>query len=189
MLVKRIISLAAEIIGLDDEVKYLLGGVTDDLPSREEETEKLLSAYNAALCCVATDYAPLVKRLVAENTKEIPFSAFSDIPAEILSVNDKYGFGVSYTQSAAGVTLDKTRPVTVIEYRYIPEDRGIDDECDYGFFDKITPRALAEGTAAAYLRAAGEFSKAAEWRKAFEESVRACLKPRGKLVLPKRRWL
>lgn len=189
MKVKNVLSLAAELVGLDDTITYLESGVSDDAPSREEEIKKLLAAYNMALVDAATDFAPLVKKKVTENAEEILFSALSDIPVEIISVTDANGDELPYIADMTGVHLKKTAATAVVEYRYVPDRRSADDDLDYGFADRITPRALSLGTAAEYLRCAGESSKANEFRAKFEESLRACLRPRGKLVLPGRRWV
>lgn len=188
MKVKTVLKFAAENIGEDELAKYFSGEAADDLPTRKEESGAMLSAYMRALSECASDYEPLYKKEKHEG-KEIYFSSLSDRPLEILSVEDETGRPLEYDQFYDRLALAPPANSAVVGYRYIPEERGEDDELDYGVFARLTPRVIAMGTASEYLYARGDKSGALEMRQKFMSGVRGCLMPNKKLVLPRRKWL
>ena len=189
MKVKNILVLSAKLTGQDEIAEYLEKGVAKDFSACEQETEKLLYAYNMTIYDLAADYAPLIKIYEKENAMQVYYSEFSDHPLDVYSVCDEKGNELAYEHNDSGIAFDKLQNKVIVKYFYVPDERGLNDECDYGDLDRITPRAISLGVAAEYLRAKGIFSQAAEMQKKFEESVRACVRPKGKLVLPKRRWV
>ena len=188
MKVKEILIMAAGLLGQDELRGYLENGVCHDISGCEEECDMLLSAYNAALHDVAADFAPLIHTFVAENAAEVNFSALEDIPTELVSVCDENGDPLFYERAEDRITFKSPVPKVVVKYVYLPYGRKLTDEFDYGYFDKITPRAISLGAAAEYLRMKGAKVQANEMQKRFDVCVRSCVRPKGKLVLPKRRW-
>ena len=189
MKVKDIIISAAAQLGLEETVGYLNSGVASDADARENEIGKLLQAFNLTMADISSDYCPLVRSVCFTNAEGILFSNVRDSIVEIISVTDGEGNRIEFENLVSEIKFDRTYPSAILTYSYMPDARGVADDCDYEEGKPITSRALTLGTVAEYLRLAGAYDHAARWSERFENSVRACMRPKGRIVMPKRRWL
>ena len=188
MKVKEILKLACMMIGKEQTAAYLSGEHVADKAVEEAETTKLLTAYGMALERTAGEYEPLTAADVFSNAETVRFADFKERPMEIISVKDEMGDDVEFSIKIDGIAFNKPLPSVCVRYRYLPGSRDVESECDYGYGYKITPKVLAYGTAAEYLSIVGAHTAAEAWLGKYERGVRACLHPKGVLVLPKRRW-
>lgn len=187
MKVKNVLALAATVMGSDDLAAYIMGDAADDVPSREEEKRRMISAYNLAMEELAVSYEPLIRTEIKENANEIYFSSLPDRPLEILSVTDEAGTPIKHNMLLDKIVIGSYSGKVAVSYRYLPDERGEDDECDFTVKNRMTPRVVAYATAAEFLHISGARDAANDMRAMFEKFARECLK-RGKLVMPQRRW-
>lgn len=188
MTIKNVLKLSAELIGRQDIAEYLERGVTEDVTASEEEVSKLLSAYNSALLYAAADFEGLFTSVRLENVSEVEFACLNERVIAITTVKDDFGNDLPYEIKTDRLVLKGVQPSVIVWYRYLPTDREISDEVDYGYSNKITPRVLAYGTVAEYYLFVGQTVEYKTWREKFERSALACVRRTGKLILPKRRW-
>ena len=188
MKIKNVIKLAAELVGRLDISEYLDNGLTEDVSASKEDVDRFLSAYNSALLFTASEFEPLSAFYRAEGVDSVLFSDLKDRAIGVISVKDEMGNELDYEIKIDRLALKKQQSVAIVCYRYLPEDRGLDGETDYGLASKITPRVLAYGTAAEFCQMSGDVAGYKQWREKFERGALACVRPRGKLLLPKRRW-
>ena len=189
MKVKDIIISAADQLGLDETVEYLKNDVAADTNARESEVNKLLGAFNLTMADICSDYCPLVRSVCFSDTDGILFSNVRDSIVEIVSVTDGEGKNIDFENRVSEIRLNGRYDRVILTYSYMPDARELDDDCDYAEGKPITSRALALGTVAEYLRLTGAYDHASRWAEKFESSLRACMRPKGKIVMPKRRWL
>lgn len=187
MKVKNILLLAAEITGNDGVKDFIKNGVASDTDTAKRDTEKLLDAYNFVNSELAGEYEKLYIKEKAENVSEVELSALKEYPYEIVSVEGADGFPVRFNIKDGKIALENNGTVVVF-YRYIPKKKGLEDEADYGELSRITPRTLALGTAREFLFNCGAYTYAAEVDAKFKQALNACLKPRGRRVIPQRSW-
>lgn len=188
MKVNDILIEACKMIGKEDVSVYLQSGISDDVPNAEGEKDKLLTAYKLALEDACVNFEPLEKAIIVTDANTVPFSLFEDRPLEVLSVRDERGRDVEYSINVDGIALDKNYSTLIVMYRYTPIARTVDDEFEYGCLKKTTPIAIAMGVASEYLAISGAVSEARSWRSKYEKAMFACMRPKGKRVMPGRRW-
>ncbi len=189
MKVNKIISIAADILGVDGVKNYIETGVCEDLATMRAVTEKMLSAYNLTIQGIASEYVPLYKTETFQNVNEIIFKDLPDIPIEIIAVTDVDGVEIDCVQTLDRLCFKRAEQKVCVCYRYIPKDREFDEECDYAPVTKITPRIIAYGLASEFCAINGANSQSKEWGDKFERAIRGVLYPRKKLIMPRRRWL
>ncbi len=188
MKIKEILTMAAEMLGMEECAAYLAGNAADRPDEREAEVKKLLSAYNRALQELATDFEPLLTADTFTDRSSLEFSELGRRPLDIVSCKDAKGDDIPGEHSITGMTFARPQASATVVYRYLPSERQAEDEFEYIYGYRTTPRVAALGTAAEFLHAAGAFSEAADMRSRFHKAALAALRPKGRLVLPGRNW-
>ena len=187
MKVRNILKLAAGITGKNDAEEFLEKGSAPDCETARMDAERLLKAYNLLNAELAGEYEKLYVKEKLEAADGASLSGFKEYPFEIVSVETDDGFPMKYDVKD-GKLVTGTKCPAIVFYRYIPKERGFDDEVDYGELSRISPRTLALGTAREFLFDGGAYSAAAEVDEKFKKALNACLKPRGRKIIPQRSW-
>ncbi len=166
MKVKEVLEWTAVELGVAETVKAYLNGETTDVG--EQETERLVTAYNLVESELALDYFPLVEAETFENADgEIPFTAFANDPVRILRVKAfDSGEEVAFTLYADRLAVDGK---VVVEYRYAPQKKDAEGECEIG--ERVTKHMLVYGVAEKYLTAVGEYVQASVWEKKYKQAM------------------
>ncbi len=188
MKVKDVLIMAARIIDDAETEKFIESGIALNIEVAKENADKLLNAYNFVNADLACEYEKLIIKEKFENFSEISVSQLKEIPREIVCFTDEKGYEVKYEVMGGKIISDRVIDTAIITYSYVPKERGFEDDTDYKELNRITPRAIALGTAAEYLFNAGAYTGAAETGKKFKEVVSACLRTSGKKVIPRRSW-
>ena len=188
MKVKEILSLAAGLLSKTEVQSFLDRGESADVTASENEVNDLILAYGMMME-VAARREPLMRVCTLQGVSFVPYADLPDRPVEILSVTDEVGREIKHELKTDGISLNQAAGLVRVQYCYVPMGRGLDDECDYGPMNKLTPLVLAYGVASEYLALKNSLALAGVWLERFEKGMASCITPKGKRVMPRRSWL
>ena len=187
MTVKKVMEIAADLLGEKDVKKYLTGKVPDDLNYCAETAELLKRCYDIITDELACEFLPVCFTETVECADgKAYYSDFSKVPLKIVSVTDENGNKCRYKLFID--YLETTCGKKNITYRYRPEIQSEDDEAIYAS-KSIGEFALAYGIAAEYCMHRGRTAESAEWGEKYYRSVKGRIAERRNLKIPARRWL
>lgn len=184
MKVKRVLSLAAQILGRED----LAAAINDCAGEPRGEVSTLLRCYNLTENEIALDYFPLKKdETVVVCGSEVPYSKFSLAPVTVYSVRDEFS-PVAFQTRPARLKLEGVKDGTAVTvtYSYSPREKNFDSCSEFG--GKISARLLAFGVCFEFCMVSGLFSEAATFEKRFREALFAAGSERRALRIRARRW-
>lgn len=184
MKVKEILEWASVELGVWETVKAYINGEANDVG--EQETTRLVTAYNLVENELALDYFPLIKAETFENAEEgVAFARFANDPVRILRVKAfESGEEVPFTLFTDRLVA---KGKVTVEYRYVPEAKATGDACEVG--EKVTKHLLVYGVLANYLASVGEYVQASAWEKKYKTAmVLAQGISKGK-TMGSRRWV
>ncbi len=187
MKVRNVISLAAANLGRED----LVAKAEDCAAGPAGELATLLRCYNLVENEVALDYFPLKteETFGAEqrgSEGELPYSAFSFAPVEILSVKGESGIPLSFESRPTALLLPKNATRVAVSYHYSPKEKEWGDDAEAAL--QVSARLLAAGVCCEYCLIGGQYGEAATWEKKFREALRAANVAHKKLTVRSRRW-
>lgn len=189
MVVKNIIKIAIDLLGLRDLISYFEDGVDvstlDD--SITDEIESFVIAINMANNNIASNYIELVDTVsVSSNADTIPYTEITDKSIiEIKKVKNKNNVEVEYKVLPSGIKTDEKN--FIIEFSYFPKMLNIDDEINY--YTKVNELLFAHAVASEYLFLKGDIDDAYMWDRRFKQSMFGVLRPKKNIKIPARRWL
>ncbi len=180
--VLRLSSIMLQLYDIEDVLKHT--NILVDVDNTD--LKLLLSCINLACNTIATDYINLVeKKEVVCDDGFVPFQSISDNQIyKILSVKDSFGHKIPFRISSNGIEIESGR--VQIVYSYFPAEVNYND--DVANFAGLTERVLAYGVASEYLFIKGNFDDAAIWDDRFKNALRALVRTKHEVVMPKRRW-
>lgn len=160
MKAREIIQLSAELLGIE---------------LTEENTDLLLHCYNLVENELAMDYIPLRavdKVFIAEN--KIKYADLKNKPYRILdiqSVLEHQNEEIKYKLFPEYIELAKNYNghCLYIRYNYIPKEKGVQDNCDYGLMLKDT---LKYGICSEYCLMQGDYEQGAVWGNKYKNAVK-----------------
>lgn len=182
MLVKDVVALAAETLGLE--------GVAGKLEEAEPsgEVRSLLRCYNLIENEVALDFFPLkaAETFVPED-EAVSYRRFSHAPVNILKVTDGEGRPVAFSVLPTVLSVPGCKGSVHVTYSYSPEAKALADET--AFADNISARLLAFGVASEYCLTNRKYSEGAMWGRRYRDALRAAGILRRTLSVRSRRWI
>lgn len=185
MKVREVILAAARLLGLENEVGEYL---EDEVGTGKGKTEALLASFNLVESELALDYVPLLESEVLSATDgKILYEDFSKNPARVIAVFDVHGNRLTYQLFPTEIRLADKEKQVVVEYAYLPQEKGLGDESD--FQSGVSVGLAAYGVAAEYCAAQGLYAESAFWNKKYKESIAkvGALKRGGRMQ--SRRWV
>ncbi len=184
MLVKEVVALAAETLGMSDLAKQ----VTAQVGAPEGEIKSLLRCYNLIENEVALDFFPLkTSETFSPAEEKISYKDFSSAPVNILKVTDEGGTPLTFRVLPTYLSLPGCTRRVRVTYSYSPEKKQLDEET--AFSDHISARLLAFGVASEYCITNRKFSEGAMWGRRYRDALRAAGILRRTLSVRSRRWI
>ncbi len=184
MTVKKIMALAAELVGRRDLSDYLNNVSAENLAEQKRDAETLLQCYNLTENEIALDYLPLRRTQEFSSEGEIAYATFEKPPVEIFSVRDESGKKQTFSVEADVIRV----PVgtLTVEYSYRPAVKTAEDEAEFNA--KGDGRLLALGTASEFALFSGMMQEAGLLDKRYRDALACASRERGgRLKL--RRWI
>ena len=182
MTVKECIAAAAVELGIGDEVRDCLDGVSS---TASGDVKNLLQCFNLVENELALDYLPLFAEEEMEtDTGVIPFVSFSKRAVRIVRVMDEWGNAVPFKIFPDRIQISPQR--ARITYTYTPEEKGLDEEPDWQRAASV--RLFALGVAAEYCLMTGQYEESAVWEKKFKDGIEAVYRATPPRAIRSRRW-
>ena len=181
--IKDAIVLAAELLGLEEDVKEYINGTTT---SGKAEVENLLRCFNLVESELALDYLPLYQEeKIKTETGAVYFDNLERAPVRIIRVEDEWGNSCPFKLFPDYL---KTQPGNiVVRYSYLPNKKGWGDDSDFTL--QTSTRLFAFGMAAEYALSCGRFEEAAIWDKKYKDSIAAMYRSNPSKRISARRWV
>ena len=167
MKVKKIMALAADLVGRWDLSDYLEGKGGADEAGLRRDAEQMLRCFNMTENEAALDYIPLRAERTLFSEGLVPFAALDPAPAEILSVCSADGVRLPFVLTAEGIRV--RRGETVIRYRFRPAVKAPSDDADFSAGERF----LALGTACEFALMEGMLDRAAELDVRYKDALAA----------------
>ncbi len=182
--VKDAVSMAAQALGLGEEVALYLNG--EESAVGKKAVELLVACFEKVESELALDYLPLIEEIVLiSGTGTVTYASLSKNVARILCVEDEWGESVKYKLFP---TYLKTQAGKLkIIYAYAPAKKTIDGTSEYKTL--ASKRLIVDGMCAEYSLAVGELTAASIWDKKYKEGVRAAYRVSPCKRLRSRRWI
>lgn len=183
MTVREVVALAAELLGIANEVKAFLGG---DAGVGEPETDNLVRAFNLVESELALDYFPLFcEETLDVDSGRLYYKDLSRAAVRISSVSRENGERISHKIFSEYMQVDAGR--VVVKYAYTPAIKEIDDESD--FLMGVPQNLMALGVAAEYCFMNGLYGEAEAWDKKYRTEIAKVYRARPAKSLKERRWI
>ena len=183
MTVKEVVVLAADLVGVSNEVNAFLLGKTDE---GEAQTENLVRAFNLVEHELAMDYFPLFCREVLDVwSGKLHYRDLSRAAVRISSVARENGDKIPYKIFSEYMQVDPGK--VVVEYAYAPVVKDINGESDY--LIGVTDRLMAFGVAAEYCFMNGLYGEAEVWDKKYKAEIANAYRNRPSKSIKERRWI
>lgn len=182
MKVRNIMACAASLAGRRDLCDWLEGKGGVDGDGLRRDAEQMLKCFNLTENEAALDYIPLKREEKLRSEGNIPFSAFSGMPVEIVAVLSEKGEKLCFKVNEEGVSV--RRGDVTVRYRARPAVKGLDDETEF----RCGERFLALGTACEFALMEGMLDRAAELDARYKDALAAAARSRGGRMR-QRRWI
>ena len=183
MTVKEVVVLAAELLGVSDDVKVFLDG---DTSVGELETNTLVRAFNLVENELALDYFPLFcEETLDVDSGRLYYRDLSRAAVRISSVAREDGEKVSYKIFSEYMQVEPDR--VVVKYAYTPAVKDIDGESD--FLIGVPKSLMALGVAAEYCFMNGLYGEAEAWDKKYRTEIAKVYRARPAKSVKERRWV
>ena len=182
--VKTVVTLAAEMLGAKERVERYVNGTGDSEDQRIADA--LVSCYNLVETEIATDRVPIVVEEKLEAYENfIYYTDFSETPAFILSVCDRFGCEAEAKIGAKAIEVPKG--LYTVRYAKIPSEKSMDDNSE--LLMNVSARTLAYGVAAEYCLHTGAYAEHAVWEKKYRESLAVDTRSRRAKFVKGRKWV
>ncbi len=181
--VKDTLLLAAELLGISEEVQGYVSG--DETSVGERQTTLLLTCFHTVENELALDYLPLtVEEEVVTATGQVAYSDLTRTVAKVLCIEDEWGNSVKYKLYPTYIKAKAGK--LRVYYTYTPAQKTLEEESEYQ--TDVSMRLLAYGVASAYSLAVGEMETAGAWESKYKEGIRAAYSMRPCKRIRSRRW-
>lgn len=183
MTVKECIAAAAVELGIGDEVRDCLDGVSS---TASGDVKNLLQCFNLVENELALDYLPLLAEDTLEtDTGTVCYSELSRAVVRVIGVRDQAGNDVAY-QLFPDFLKAQAGTLTV-RYSYTPTPKTLSGKSDYTLYASV--RLFAYGMAAEYAAATGQYEAAAVWDKKYKAAITAAYRTNKAKKIRARRWV
>ena len=183
MTVKDVVVLAAELLGVSEDVKACLNG---DASVGETETANLLRAFNLVENELALDYFPLFcEEVLSVESSRLYYKDLSRAAVRICSVTREDGEKIPHKIFSEYMQVDGGK--VVVKYAYTPEIKNIDGESD--FLIGVTASLMALGVAAEYCFMNGLYGEAEAWDKKYRSEIARAYRSLPAKSIRERRWV
>ncbi len=185
MKLKTAIYYASMFLGLEEVSELIESGETGD-DEQEHEKELLLRCANLVVSEIASDWVPLkVRESVVVKGGAIEYVALNKRVVDVYSITDKWGNKVAFREFYDRIMIADGE--YEIEYSYLPENVGIDDELP---FKKNSPseRVIAYGIACEYSIISGMAEEASIFEQRFTDALSIVTKVKKEQKIKRRRW-
>lgn len=185
MTVKEVMLICARLIKEDNAVKYLDGGVADDVESAQRFCDDLLRFYDMTAEELACEYFPLEKTEEVNSNGKIKISQLERTLVSLVGVYDENGNKLPYRLINGYIESEKGR--VFIKYKYKPAPAKETDECPFS----VMPGgyAAAYSMASEYCLENGLISDAAIWQNKYAAAIKGRVAERRRLYIKARRWV
>lgn len=185
MKIKEVVLAAAKLLDIDKEVEEYLAGENN---AGKKKAEGLISCFNLVENALALDYLPLTaQERLAVTDKKVAYAQFSKHLSRILSVTDEQGNRLPFQLFPTEILLAAEGSSVVVEYAYLPQEKGAEEESDYQ--SRLSVGLMAYGVAAEYCATQGLYAEAAFWDKKYKESLAKIYQVKGGGRIRSRRWV
>lgn len=164
--VKDVVLLAAEFVGVKENVDDYLSGVMDE--ENQRVIDGLVCCYNLVENELAVDYLPLVKEETVEaKGGKIAYADLAQKAAYIIGVFDAYGNSAPHKRMASYLAVGTGK--YLVRYAALPVKKAFDDDSEYAV--GVSERLLAYGIAAEYCLHKGLSAESAAWEKKYKKAI------------------
>ena len=183
MKIKEVVLSAARLLGIEEEVAAYFAD-TDTLGKKNAEL--LTTCFHLVENELAIDYLPLInEETYSTETGQILYSWLQKRVLRVLEVRNLQGDSLPFKIFPKYLT---TQPSTVcVRYTFVPEEKDVDGECEYG--ENVSKRLLAFGVATEYCLAMGLFEEAAVWDRKYKDAIESVRSLAPYKRISSRRWI
>ena len=183
MKIKEVVLSAARLLGIEEEVAAYFAD-TDTLGKKNAEL--LTTCFHLVENELAIDYLPLInEETYSTETGQILYSWLQKRVLRVLEVRNLQGDSLPFKIFPKYLT---TQPSTVrVKYTFVPEEKDIEGECEYG--ENVSKRLLAFGVATEYCLAMGLFEEAAVWDRKYKDAIESVRSVAPYKRISSRRWI
>ena len=182
MLVKDIIKLACEFIGLET----VKAGIESNNLTEEDELvcDSLVNLFNLINDEITSEYIPIYrKERVKCNDFKVNYSSLKEEPLQIISVKDIYGRKIRFKAFEDHIVAIAS--MVEIIYTVKSERLEIDDEIS----SSLPERVYAYGIVREYYFLQTMFDDADVWEERFKNSLQVLQRRKSETTMARRRWL
>ncbi|MBO7219532.1 MAG: hypothetical protein J6V40_06130 [Clostridia bacterium] len=196
MIVKDVIKLVANILGLTDVVSAIDSGYTSGMNIDEKsisadvvsEINMLVTSFNLVNNIIATNYLEILDSIEMESNGKIMYKDMCEgkVFLAVKNVTDDNNNKVSFTLEHDGIIVPKGKYVVTIAK--FPEDKVLEDSIlDYPMV--ISEKIFAYGVIAEYLLIKGDIDTASVYDLRFKQNLLDAIRPRHNIKLKERKFL
>jgi hypothetical protein len=196
MIVKDVIKLVANILGLTDVVSAIDSGYTSGMNIDEisisadvvSEINMLVTSFNLVNNIIATNYLEILDSIKMESNGKIMYKDMCEgkVFLAVKNVTDDNYNKVSFTLEHDGIIVPKGKYVVTIAK--FPEDKVLEDSIlDYPMV--ISEKIFAYGVIAEYLLIKGDIDTASVYDLRFKQNLLDAIRPRHNIKLKERKFL
>ena len=196
MIVKDVIKLVANILGLTDVVSAIDSGYTSGMNIDEKsisadvvsEINMLVTSFNLVNNIIATNYLEILDSIEMESNGKIMYKDMCEgkVFLAVKNVTDDNYNKVSFTLEHDGIIVPKGKYVVTIAK--FPEDKVLEDSIlDYPMV--ISEKIFAYGVIAEYLLIKGDIDTASVYDLRFKQNLLDAIRPRHNIKLKERKFL
>lgn len=184
MKLREIIDIAITYLNLNDELKVLGVNTT---PLSNKKLKLLIRCANVVNTEIATDFIRLVntEKMTVEGGK-VDYHGFSKRVIDIVSVI-KEGERIRFTAYPNYLAIGETDGEVEINYNYLPEEIGLDDEM--AFSARVSPTTFAAGIVAEYSLVNNMYEEAVAYERKFRDGLKANISRNAAGYVRSRRWV
>ena len=182
MTVREVLVMACKLI-YQKEIAEKIENKQELTQDEQDFVNQLVTMVNLVQDEICTEFIPLIiQEDIQSEHGEKSILSLSKSLAYILSLKDSSGVNVKYKIRGDKIVFEG---MAKIEYCYIPNMVGIDDE-----FDFVLPaRVFAYGVVREYYLSKDMPSEASENEEKFKNSLLIFSRKHSEMVMPKRCWL
>ena len=177
MTVKEIIKLSATLLGREDIKSYVDGREFASDSDTKRAVDNMIELLNLVVNELCVTYVPMIKTEKVQSINgKVEYKNLSERPIKIYQALDFNGEKLSF--NAKPLYLTTSNDVKSVEYSFIPEQYGYEDQIGYTEKD-ISIRALAFGLCSEFCIVEGEFDKAVVWHERYIDAIKEVCFPKN----------
>ena len=186
MKIKDIAKAVCTYLNKTEIIEYLDGTVLEPTQDVLTQVDILTRLTNLVINELACSYVPMttLEKVTVRNGK-IKIASLSKQALKINSVRDLNGNGLIF--SAQGEYITTYGDAVEVEYTYLPENYGLEDQIGY-LEAEVSLAVLSFGVCAEYCLTEWRFEEAVMWRERYVTALKTFTLPENKMMKG-RDWL